>query len=170
MSNGGFIKFMRSDNARELLKRPKAFCLLALIAQRAKRSDDLSIHGLGTGEALIGDRGAVGLSPQEYRTAKAFLQKLGLATFRSTNRGTVARLTDDTIFDINLSPHNKQVNHQATTGEQAKHKQQTTNKKGKKGEDSKNANKIEEYSNFKRNFIKKTTMPQPSYEDLLRYR
>lgn len=170
MSNGGFIKFMRSDNARELLKRPKAFCLLALIAQRAKRSDELSIHDLGIGEALIGDRGSVGLSQQEYRSAKAFLEKLQLATFRATNRGTVARLTDKTIFDINLAPDNRQVNHQETNRQHTKHKQGTTKKNEKKEELSKNDNKNKEYINFKRNFIKKTTMPQPDYEDLLRYR
>ena len=170
MTNGGFIKFMRSDNARELLKRPKCFALLAQIAQRARRSGELNIHDLGTGEALVGDRDSIGLTQQEYRTAKKFLEKHGLAAFRVTNRGTIARLKDQTIFDINLTQDNQPANRRATSWQQPANEQVTTNKNEKKKKKDKNEKKLKEYRNFKKNFVVKKTIPQPTYEEVLAYR
>ena len=75
MYNNGFIKFMRTDNAKAIMKKPMCFTLLALIAQRAKRSGEISIHGLDNGEALIGDHQSIGMTQQQYRTAKKLLEK-----------------------------------------------------------------------------------------------
>ena len=115
MNNGSFIKFMRSTNARELMKCPKSFILLAQIAQRARRNGELNIQNLRSGEALIGDYKSIGLTEQEYRTAKKNLEKLRIATFRGTTKGTVACLTDNTIFDINVEKSNVQANRQTTS-------------------------------------------------------
>jgi hypothetical protein len=163
----GFIKLRRSENSRELLKRPKSFALLALIALRARRSDELNIHGLGIGEALLGDREAVGLTQQEYRSAKNLLEKLGLATFRGTNRGTIAKLMDCTIFDINLTDDNEQVHKQATNRQPPPNERATTNKNDKNLKNIKNEKKYKEYENFKKKFIQNATMPSPTYEDLV---
>ncbi len=166
----GFIKLRRTENARELLKRPKSFALLALIALRARRSDELNIHGLGIGEALLGDREAIGLTQQEYRTAKGFLERLGLATFRGTNRGTVAKLIDCTIFDINLTSDNEPVRKQATFRHHSGNERKTTNKNDRNIKNEKNDKKLEEYAKFKNKFLKKTQMPQPTYEEVKAFR
>lgn len=98
----GFIKLARSDDLIALLKRrSSAYCLLTLIALRARRTNYRIFDELNVGEALIGDEKSYGASKRTYRTDKQFLKKNGLATFRSTNKGTIARIVDTSIFDIN---------------------------------------------------------------------
>ena len=80
------------------MKLHKAFVLLAQIAQRARRTSDLDIDELAVGEALVGDHESIGLTEQEYRTAKKHLARLGIATFRGTSRGTVAKLIDNSLI------------------------------------------------------------------------
>jgi len=99
--NEGFIKLKRSDATWELLQDPKAFVLLTLIALRAKRTGDFNIHHLKIGQALIGDYKVCGLTRKEYRNAKIRLKRYGLAGFKATNRGTIATLLDNRIYDIN---------------------------------------------------------------------
>jgi len=170
MINGSFIKLMRSKNALELMKRPKSFMLLAQIAQRARRTSELNIDGLAVGEALIGDHESIGLTEQEYRTAKNHLARLGLATFEGTSRGTVARLIDDTIFDINRDADNDRDNERPTVRQRSANDRATTNKKENKEKNEKNEKKLKDYAFFKESFLKKTAMPQPTYEDLLKAR
>lgn len=114
-----FIKFRISNDSQEILKRPKAFALLAQIALRAKRDSHISVLGLEYGEALISDPELCGLTQQEYRTAKKQLDEFGLVKFRATNRGTIAKLLNSSIFEIIPDLPNKQ-----TTS-----KQQTDNKR-----------------------------------------
>lgn len=123
---------MRSANARELLKRPKCFALLALIAQRARRTGEINLHDLNVGEALIGDHKTVGLTQQEYRTAKKTLERLRLATFTGTSKGTVACLIDKSVFDINAEVSSDRVNGRATSKQRANNEMATTNKNEKK--------------------------------------
>lgn len=111
-ANKPFLKLVRSKETEELLSNPDAFILLTQIALRAKRTLDLSIYNLKIGEALIGDYKKIGLTEQRYRTAKANVQKWSLATFRSTNKGTIARLTDSRVYDINEEEINEQTNEQ----------------------------------------------------------
>lgn len=92
---------MRTAEAAELMKHPAAFVLLAQIAHRARRAAQFSSNGLLPGEALIGDFAGIGLTRQQYRTATANLVKWQFVTIRATNRGTVARLIDTRVFDIN---------------------------------------------------------------------
>lgn len=96
-----YVQLMRLPATFELLQDPNAFTLLAQIALRAKRTDDLSIHGVEISEALIGDYRSAGMTEKEYRGAKKRLERLGLASFRGTNRGTIAKLLSPEIFDIN---------------------------------------------------------------------
>ena len=161
----GFIKLMRSRNTLVLLQRPKCFVLLSLIALRARRTGEINMHNLGIGEALIGDREAIGLTQQEYRTAKSALEKLGLVTFRGTNKGTVAKLIDTSIFDVNVEHDNEQNNDPATIKERTGNEQATTNKNDK---ELKNEKRIKnKYKNFKKNFLNKSEMPPINYEDML---
>ncbi|HUU26544.1 MAG TPA: hypothetical protein VM123_01920 [archaeon] len=124
--NDRFIKFIRSQESVELLKDPNAFVLLSLIAFRAKRTNDFSIHNLKPGEALIGDLEACGLSPRQYRTAKSKLEQWGLVTFKTTNKGTIAILANTRTYDINQGENEKPSDKSATSQRQTKDKQKTS--------------------------------------------
>ena len=125
----GFIKLMRSDEAKELLENePNCFLILNLIAYRAKRTNAFSALDLKIGEALLGDNGACGLTSRNYRTAKEKLQKWGFATFKTTNKGTIAKLVDNRVFDINEEEDDKQNDSQPTSDRQTTDSQTTTNK------------------------------------------
>jgi len=97
----GFIKLKRSNATWELLQDPKAFGLLTLIAMRAKRTGNFSVHRLKIGQALIGGHKACGLTRKEYRNAMIRLKRYGLADFKAANKGTIATLLDNRIYDIN---------------------------------------------------------------------
>jgi hypothetical protein len=129
MSGNGFLKLVRSEKALELFKYPNCFTLLSIIAYRASRNG----NGLERrpGEALIGDYENYGLSEQQYRTSKERLNNWKLATFKATNKGTVATLTDNSIYDINQKPNNEQNNITATDEQRTSNEQVTTNKKDK---------------------------------------
>jgi hypothetical protein len=133
---GGFIKLMRSDATRELLKDPKAFTLYTQIALRARRTNDFNIHGLAPGQALIGDCENCGLSQQEYRRAKIRLERYGLARFEGTSKGTIATLCSTVIYDINVTTLEQVQNEQGTNEERTGNDQRTTikNEKNEKKE------------------------------------
>ena len=136
---GGFIKLMRSDATRELLRDGPAFQLLTQIALRAKRTNDFNIHGLQIGQALIGDYASCGLTRRKYRTAMAHLERYGLARFQATHKGTIATLLDITIYDINEEQASQRsdqrpANKRPTEGHQAAtNKNEKKEKKEKKG-------------------------------------
>jgi len=104
----GFVKAMRSDEAAFLDTNPLANHVLNVIARRARRTPD-PLNGLQIGECFVGHKG-LGLSEQQYRTVKKNLQKWGLVEFkkaeRVTDRGTVARLLDSKVYDINETEAN----------------------------------------------------------------
>ena len=121
----------------ELIKASKnAFVLLYVIAQRAQRTDRINQHNLKPGEAFLGDHESYGMSEGEYRNAKKVLKRFRLATFRRTNRGTIATLIDTSIFDINVEvgdgQESDQNSDQATTNERAPDAQTTTTNNEKK--------------------------------------
>jgi hypothetical protein len=139
----GFIKLIRSDVVMELIARNRnAFILLAVIAYRARRTPGFNRYNLAPGEALIGDYESYDLTEQEYRTAKKILSEGQFATFKTTNRGTIATLMDSRVFDINSESSNGQANSQSTGKQRTANGQATSNKEtnkerikdGKKGE------------------------------------
>ena len=116
----GFIQLLRTEPADELLRYPNAFTLLTLIALRARREvPQINPHGLQIGEAMIGDHAAVGLSRQEFRSALSNLQKWSLVTIRATNKGTIAKLSGTSIYDINAGACNQPSNQPATSQQPA---------------------------------------------------
>ena len=131
VSSSSWVKLMRSNEAFELLTDPPAFLLLTLIAIRARRTDVFNRHGLASGQAFVGDYKACGLSEQQYRTAKAKLEKWGFATFKATNSGTVATLTNTRVFDINADSINGQNNSPSTDKQRTANGQATTNNNDK---------------------------------------
>jgi len=151
-----YIQAIReSKNAEELLRRrSSAFCLLYLIARRARRTDDTNFNDLEIGEALVGDNKTYGASDQVYRTDKIFLEKFNFITTRSTNRGTVAKLVDKTIFDINAKSTNEQTNTQLTSKQQTANDQLTTNKNVKKDKNDNKENKNDLNSLKEKSFLK----------------
>ena len=136
-----YIALIRdSENFDELVKRrPTAFVLLTLIAKRARRTDTSNFDDLEIGEALIGDYETYGSTERKYRTDKDYLEKYHFSTFRSTSRGTVAKLVDTSIFDPNFEiSTNKLTGDRRTSDEQA-----TTNKNEKKEKNEKNIYSIQ---------------------------
>jgi len=123
-----FIKLIRSEKAIQLLRDVPCFMLLSAIAMRARRTDAFNVHGLETGEALVGDHRSYGLTEQQYRTAKKKLARWVIATFRATNKGTVAKLADSSVYDINSEPDNTEANEQSTSKQRASNERLTTNK------------------------------------------
>lgn len=121
----------RDSFVDKLIERsPAAFLLLTQIARRAKRTETL-LSPLKLGEALVGDFKSLGFSRQKYRSAKHNLQAWGLATFRTTNKGTIAKLTNTMVYNINIDNNNHPDNHQitikATSQQPSNNHQITTN-------------------------------------------
>jgi len=56
-----------------------------MIAIRAWRGPGISPRGWDIGEALIGNYSTMGMTQQEYRTAKKHLKKMGFITIKSTD-------------------------------------------------------------------------------------
>lgn len=124
----GFVKLVRSSQVEHLIaKRPTAFCLLAIIAYRARRTNERHFDDLQIGEAYIGDYKSYGVTEAKYRKDKDFLEKYGLVTFKPTTKGTIARIADTSIFDINA----EEITSKQTNESQSDNARQTTNKNDK---------------------------------------
>jgi len=138
----GFLKIVRGDKARELMAYPNAWTLLSVIAYRARRTNTtLNPHGLQLGEALVGDFSRYGMTCRNYRTAKQQLEKWNLATFQATNKGTVAKLADTSVYDININGSDTPADTRPTSKRQASDKQadiQATTNEERKNENDKN--------------------------------
>jgi hypothetical protein len=134
----GFIKLKRSPETLELLKDKIAFMQLTQISYWAARKARIVIHNgvtvnLEANQAFIGNFRDIGLTEGEYREAKKRLTLRKLATFKTTNKGTIATLINQDVFDIN-----PEITTDSTTDKpQAGNGQTTTNKK---------------YEEFKKNF------------------
>jgi hypothetical protein len=129
-----WFKAVRSDEATELLRRaPKAFLLAYVIAFRARWKNGFSFDGLQQGEAMLGDHDECGMTEREYRTAKKQLQKWNFATFKTTNRGTLGKLTDTRLFSVLNFPNDEQNDEQATDSRRATDERLTTNVEGIEG-------------------------------------
>jgi hypothetical protein len=139
-----FVKMMKSRKTIELMKDPNAFALLSQIAFRAKRTNDFSVYGLEIGEALIGDYKSIGLTERKYRTAKAKLREWGFVTTKATNKGTIAKLINSEVFDINAEVERRPKR-------QDSDEQKTTNKK---------------YKNEKRIYSSENQVPYQTIVDL----
>jgi hypothetical protein len=107
----GWFRAIRTDEAFELCKlNPVAFMVLYLIASRTRFKPGLEVP---MGSAIV-DWKVLGITEQQFRTAKSQLEKLGLATFKSTTRGTLGKLTDSRVFESLNSSNNGLINGQPT--------------------------------------------------------
>jgi len=143
----------RGEIANDLLMyHPNAFLLLTLIAMRARRTPNL-IKNLDICECQLGDYKACGLTEQKYRTAKNILEKLNLATFETTNKGTIGKLINTDIYNINPESCNGQTNNQITNEQRTDNEQVTTNNNVNKENNDKNVNNYsDEIKNFTNNY------------------
>ena len=136
MNHLGFVKLRRSELLMELCQDPPAIAFLILAGMRAKWSDGPSVHGLEKGEAMMGDFEAYGATRAIHRRVISLLEKLQILTIKTTNKGTVVKFTDSTIFEfVNMveQPTKQPDNSQRTANEQpASNQQTTTNEEGKK--------------------------------------
>jgi hypothetical protein len=132
MSASRWVALHCGDETKALLKdHPTAYLLLTLIAIRAKWKN-CPVTGLRIGQAFIGDWREAGIqSEAAYRHAKETLKRCRLATFRGTNKGTIATLANSMVFSISTHSNSGQGSGQGsdqTTGQQqADSKQGTTN-------------------------------------------
>lgn len=93
------MEILINKETDNLMKDTDAFLLLLKIAYNTKRDDFFSIPDLEIGEAFITAE-IMGMSLQTFRTAKKKLAQWGFAEFKTTNKGTIARLTTDKFFKI----------------------------------------------------------------------
>ena len=134
MTRPGFVKLRRYAALELLQDDPKSFLLLSLISLRARWSNTgVNPYNLRPGEALIGDPETCGLTRQQYRTARERLERYGFATFRPTNRGTIARITESAPYEI----FGEAANQPATNGQPASNQLATTNEERGEGEEGK---------------------------------
>jgi hypothetical protein len=144
----GYIKFIRSPEAEEILSDPAAFALLALIARRARWRSRFNTKGLELGEALIGisDHETLRITEQQYKTRVKKLRKWGQITTRPTNKGTIAKLVSSLVFDINAPhkceptsqlPNQRLSSKQPASNQRVTSQQPLTNKETSEKEESK---------------------------------
>ena len=100
--------------------------------------DGFNRYNLAVGEAMVSGYAAYGLSHRQYRTAVKNLEKWGFATFKTTNKGTIATLTSSSVFDISGKPNDKQPDRPQTNKGQAGDKRATTNEEREEGKERKN--------------------------------
>lgn len=136
-----FTKLYRNEAMFFYIARKcaNAIVLLGLITIRA-RYDDKKRDDVEIGQAFIGDYKELGLSEQEYRTAKKWLETLKIATFKGTNKGTVATVIDTSLFDYRHS----NLTGKLTGSQRAANGQLTTNKKIKGKKEKENYTKEKE--------------------------
>lgn len=118
--SAGWFRAMRGETPLELIEaNPLAYVLAAVIAHRARWRDGWNRFGLAPGEALLGDHRSYGMSMRQYRTAKKQLAKWQFATFRATNKGTVAKLVNTRLFSVLASEADNQNGSQPASKRQA---------------------------------------------------
>ena len=80
---------------------PIAFLLLSFIARNTKVYDLQYPKWCPVGSAWVkGFRCFGGTNDRTYRTAKKKLQEFGFATFEGMNKGTIAKLSNTDVYDI----------------------------------------------------------------------
>ena len=125
-----WVKCHRSVESIDLLRsKPNAFLLLYLIASRAWRGGNGNPHNLSVAEALIGDFDACGLTRGKHRAALNQLKSMGYITTKTTNKGTIAKLVNTTIFDPNLILSEDSTTTKTTNQSCENNQPTTTNKK-----------------------------------------
>lgn len=151
----GFLKTARGNIIEELAKDHHCFMLMWQIAYRARRSNEFAKDNLNIREALIGDYDNIGLTKQQYRTCKKKLEEWGFVTLKTTNKGTIATIVDERVYDINADNNGQQTNTPATHQQHTANTPLTPNKKVKKEKKEKNVIKYSpEFETFWKAYVR----------------
>jgi hypothetical protein len=138
-----FVMALRSDEAKFLDTHPVENHVLNVIARRARRTP-CRLTMLDIGECFIGHKG-LGITEQQYRTAKKNLKKWGFVEFKkgkkATDTGTVAKLLNSTVYDINEEEGNGTGNGRPTEDQRKGNGRVTTNNNDNNVNNEKNDNK-----------------------------
>jgi hypothetical protein len=145
----GYFWAMRGVSLEVIKANPLAFILAYIIAERSRYTTDFNVHNLAIGEALLGDHGNYGMTEQQYRTAKAQLEKWKFATFRATNKGTIGKLTDTRLFSVLPASGNDQADTQPTDAQRTPNGRVTTNEERKNDKEPERAISDRLARNFK---------------------
>ncbi|MGF1888110.1 hypothetical protein L4D13_18450 [Photobacterium profundum] len=117
MADGSYVKALRTEEAGFLDRYPVANHMLNVIARRARRTP-CNFTGLEIGECFLSHK-ALGLTEQQYRTAKKNLETWGLVKFRRgrrvTEEGTIATLLNSKVYDINGMKGNGRITEENLT-------------------------------------------------------
>jgi len=102
-----FLMLRRGIEAWDLFTRhPNAFRLLTFIAWRITQYGRSPRPGCERGEVCLGHLELwreLRMTEAAFRAAKRLLKRIDLAAFRATCRGTIARLTGTTVFDLTFA-------------------------------------------------------------------
>ena len=143
-----WLKLHRGRVTEELMAaKPRALLLLMQIAIRVQRTKAFNRYDLDVGEALLGDYKSLKMTEGQYRAAKKFLKKHSFATFRATNRGTIAKLINTEVFDPNLDNEDELNNDQISSKQRTANDPTTTTNNVKKENNSKNGKRAPNSSN-----------------------
>lgn len=161
--NDYFIKLKKNPNFMPIFaKRHSAVMLLLQIAMRAKNYDDTGDPDLKIGEAFIGDYDSYGATEQVYKSDKKFLEKYKIATFKPTNKGTIAKLNNTDFFDVDWEKvTNKVTNKQRAVNEQVTTKKKKENRKAKSSIGTANQTELKKlFSDYNSSFGKHLSIPK----------
>ena len=137
-----WFKAHRAPEALEMIKaNPNTFILLYVIAYRARWYKGFNAYELEPGEAMLGDYNTYGMSERQYRTAKEQLERWKFATFRTTNRGTIAKIMDTRVFSVLNNSADRQNDGQTTNNQRTTARKATTNVERKELKDGKTGGK-----------------------------
>jgi len=132
-NQGGWFAVHRTPQLEHMVQKDQnALALMMQAAMRARWNEGWNEHGLGVGQALVGDHENIGLTRAEYRSALSRLEKYGIATIKTTTKGTVLTLTGQTLTVCNDQRDSQQNNHRPTIAPPSPHHRPTTNEEVKK--------------------------------------
>ena len=94
------VEIIDNRETENLSKDKNAFLLLIQIGLRTASEDIFDIPPVRIGWAFLKGFESVGLTAQEYRTAKKNLEKWGIAEFEKSNKGTYARIITNKFIKI----------------------------------------------------------------------
>lgn len=133
-----YVMLQKESEVEKFIGRNhNAFILLSIIALRAKRQEHPLNQDRKIREAEIGDYKNYGMTRSVYRTAIRSLVRDQIIAIKTTNKGTIATLLKDDIYDINVSDDNQQDDQQVTIKSPSDDHQVTTNNKLISKEDKK---------------------------------
>lgn len=93
------MEILINKETDNLMKDTSAFLMMLKIAYNTKRDDFFSIPDVEIGEAFITNE-MLDMSISEYRATKKKLKDWGFVEFKTTTKGTIAKIVTDKFFKL----------------------------------------------------------------------